>query len=70
MLRSSYLIGVTHVAVAKCVVWVETARCPLASTRGRLEKGEFMTSAWTNLSFAIMHRDIEREWENQGGVDL
>ena len=29
-----------------------------------------MTSAWTNLSCAIMHSDIEREWENQGGVDL
>jgi len=27
-----------------------------------------MTSAWTNMSFAIKHRDIEREWENRGGV--
>ncbi|KAK7317085.1 hypothetical protein RJT34_01016 [Clitoria ternatea] len=27
-----------------------------------------ITSAWTNMSFAIKHRDIEREWENRGGV--
>ncbi|CAJ1974471.1 unnamed protein product [Sphenostylis stenocarpa] len=29
-----------------------------------------MTSAWTNMSFAIKHRDIEREWEKRGGVML
>ncbi|KAF9671053.1 hypothetical protein SADUNF_Sadunf12G0006800 [Salix dunnii] len=29
-----------------------------------------MTSAWTNLSFAIMHRNIEREWGNQCGLEI
>lgn len=27
-----------------------------------------MSSTWTNLSFAIIHRDLEREWENHFGV--
>ncbi|PON71975.1 hypothetical protein PanWU01x14_068170, partial [Parasponia andersonii] len=27
-----------------------------------------MTSAWTNMSIAMIHRDIERDWEIQCGV--
>ncbi|PIN01267.1 hypothetical protein CDL12_26228 [Handroanthus impetiginosus] len=25
-----------------------------------------MSSAWTNMSFAIIRRDVEWEWENSG----